>query len=258
MSISLAEREIIKEMDKDNLYIVTGSSKGIGEALVEKLLEAPKNHVIGIARSQKSLSNPRFTALSLDLSDMQEILDNLGRIFPVGDFQKIVLVNNAGWIGEIQHLGKMAPESIQRIFMLNTIAPTVLMNAFVNAYGDQKNVNRMIVNISSGAAKKAIDGWSCYSASKAAVNMLSEAAAAEAKIDQTGIRIFSVAPGVVDTAMQEDIRSADVMSFSSLSRFVELKEKQQLSSPSFAAGKIIELIQSADKFDGVLLDVREF
>jgi benzil reductase ((S)-benzoin forming) len=258
VSISLAEEEIIKEMAKDKLYIVTGSSKGIGAALVKQLLKDPGNSVIGIARSQKSLSDPRFTALSLDLSDYKGILDHLEQIFPVGDFQEIVLVNNAGWIGEIQHLGKMAPEGIYRIFMLNTIAPTVLINAFIKTYGNQKGVNRMIVNISSGAAKKAIDGWSCYSASKAAVNMLSEAAAAEAKLDGTGIRIFAVAPGVVDTAMQQDIRSADAVSFSSLSRFVELKEKQQLSSPSFAAGKIIELIQNAEKFDEVLLDVREF
>lgn len=258
MSISLAKEEINKEMAKNKLYIVTGSSKGIGEALVKQLLADPENYVIGIARSQHSFSDSRFTALTLDLTDMQEILDNLDHIFPSGDYQEIVLVNNAGWIGEIQHLGKVTPESIQRIFMLNTISPTVLMNAFIKTYGNQKDINRMIVNISSGAAKKTIDGWACYSASKAAVNMLSEAAAAEARLDQTGIRIFSVAPGVVDTAMQQDIRSADAASFSSLSRFVELKEKQQLSSPSFAAGKIVELIQNAHKFDVVLLDVREY
>lgn len=258
MSISLAEGEIFKEMVRDKLYIVTGSSKGIGEALVGQLLGDPKNHVIGVARSQKSLPNPRFTALSLDLTKIEEVLANLKQFFPAGDFQEVVLVNNAGWIGEIQHLGKIEPESIQRIFMLNTIIPTVLMNAFIKVYGNQKEINRMIVNISSGAAKKAIDGWSCYSASKAAVNMLGEAAAAEAKLDKNGIRIFSVAPGVVDTAMQAEIRSADGESFSSLSRFVELKEKNQLSSPSFAAGKIIELIQNAEKFDEVLLDVREF
>lgn len=239
-------------MSNNALYIVTGSSKGIGEALVQQLLENPDNQVIGVARSQEALPHPRFQAITIDLSNFQEILDHINGIFPEGDFWKVVLVNNAGWIGEIEHLGKMSPESIYKTFVLNTIAPTLLMNAFIKKYGDQKDKQRLIINISSGAAKKAVDGWACYSSSKAAINMLSEAAALEAELDETGIRVFSVAPGVVDTAMQSDIRAADKKAFSLLDKFVGLKENQQLSTPEYSASKLIELMDKPNKFPAVL------
>jgi len=245
-------------MPRSALYIITGSSKGIGKALVEQLLAKNENQVIGIARSQQELVHPRFLALALDLSDMGEILKNLDKMIPEGEFEKVVLVNNAGIIGPIEHLGKLDPKSIHQVFMLNTIAPAILMNTFVRKYGSLKEVERLIINISSGAAKKAIDGWACYSASKSAINMLSEAGAVEAALDKTGIRIFSVAPGVVDTDMQAEIRTADVKAFSTLSKFVGLKENQQLSSPMHTASKIMELMDNPSRFEGVQQDVREY
>jgi benzil reductase ((S)-benzoin forming) len=245
-------------MPRSALYIITGSSKGIGKALVEQLLAKNENQVIGIARSQQELVHPRFLALALDLSDMGEILKNLDKMIPEWEFEKVVLVNNAGIIGPIEHLGKLDPKSIHQVFMLNTIAPAILMNTFVRKYGSLKEVERLIINISSGAAKKAIDGWACYSASKSAINMLSEAGAVEAALDKTGIRIFSVAPGVVDTDMQAEIRTADVKAFSTLSKFVGLKENQQLSSPMHTASKIMELMDNPSRFEGVQQDVREY
>ncbi|WP_291783623.1 SDR family NAD(P)-dependent oxidoreductase [Cecembia sp.] len=245
-------------MSKTALYIVTGSSKGIGKALVQQLLKDPNNQVIGVARSQEQLKNPRFKGLAMDLSNLQEILKNVDAMFPSGDFGKIALVNNAGWIGEIEHLGKMSPESIYKIFALNTISPTILMNAFIEKYAGLKEAERLIVNISSGAAKKAIDGWACYSSSKAAINLLSEAAALEAELDESGIRVFSVAPGVVDTAMQSDIRAADKKSFSLLDKFVGLKENKLLSTPDHSASKLIALMEEPERFKGVLQDVREY
>ncbi|RZS96603.1 SDR family NAD(P)-dependent oxidoreductase [Cecembia calidifontis] len=241
-----------------NLFIVTGSSKGIGRALVELLLKDQNNKVIGISRSQKPIAGPGFSGLNLDLSDMGQIIENLEKIFPNDNFRKIVLINNAGWIGEIKHLGKLDPESIRKIFMLNTVAPTILMNTFIQRFAHRKDAERLIINISSGAAKKAIDGWACYSASKAAINMLSEAASLEASLDKTGIRVFSVAPGVVDTDMQSEIRSADEGSFSSLSKFVGLKENNLLSTAEYAAQKLLELIRNPDRFQTVLQDVREY
>lgn len=189
---------------------------------------------------------------------MDELLGNLDEIFPVGDFEKVILINNAGWIGEIAHLGKLSNESLRQIFEVNTIAPAVLMNEFVKRYGKLQGVKRIVINISSGASSKAIDGWSGYSASKAALNMLTQAAQTESDIDQTVIRFFAVAPGVVDTEMQQNIRNASLDGFSSLPRFIGLKESGQLSSPEFAAGKILYLVNNVEKFDGVIQDVRNF
>jgi benzil reductase ((S)-benzoin forming) len=170
----------------------------------------------------------------------------------------VILINNAGWIGEISHIGKLSNQSISHIFEVNTIAPAILMNAFVKVYGKMKGAKRIVINVSSGAATKAIDGWSGYSASKAALNMLTQTAQIEAELDQSGIKFFAVAPGVVDTEMQQEIRNASSDDFSTLPKFIGLKESGQLSSPEFAAEKILYLIDNAEKFDGVLQDVRNF
>lgn len=245
-------------MPLSTLYIITGSSKGIGAAMVDLFLQEEDCEVIGVSRSVVHRNSPNYTHLKIDLGQIDELIDRMGEIFPKKDFKKIVLVNNAGWIGEIKHFGNLIDQSIKNIFEINTIAPAILMNAFVRNYHHQADAERIVVNISSGAAKKSVDGWSGYSASKAALDMLSKTAQLEAELDNNGIRFFAVAPGVVDTDMQTDIRSASEDSFSSLTKFKSLKENNQLSNPQHAAEKVLFLIKNPNQFSEVLQDVREF
>lgn len=245
-------------MSGSNLYIITGSSKGIGDAIVRQLLRDRSNEVIGISRTVEDRNNPHFKHIRINLSNIEILMRSTDEIFPFKEYQKIVLINNAGWIGQIDHLGDLEYKNIQKIFEVNTIAPTVLMNAFIKKYRALNQSERIVVNISSGAARKALDGWSCYSSTKAALNMMTEAAQVEAEMNKSGIRFFAVAPGVVDTEMQSDIRSAKESSFSALRKFKELKENNELLNPVEAAEKILYLIQNADKFSGVLQDIRQF
>ena len=226
--------------------------------MVDLLLQKEDCEVVGISRSKVFKNSSSYTHLEIDLGQIDKLNDRVVEIFPKKEFKKIVLVNNAGWIGEIAHFGDLENESIQKIFEINTIAPAILMNAFVKTYGTCTNCERIVVNISSGAAKKSIDGWSGYSASKAALDMLTKTAQIEADLNGIGIRFFAVAPGVVDTDMQSDIRSASEKNFSSLPKFKTLKETNQLSSPIHAAERLLFLIQNSDKFKDVLQDVREF
>jgi len=245
-------------MSFGSLFIITGTSKGIGEALVRQILQRNSARVIGIARSPSYISHPNYRHVICDLNELSHLENRLDYIFPDGKFERIVLINNAGVIGEINHLGKLPHQSIHQIFKVNTIAPAILMNAFIIKYALLKEAKKIVVNISSGAASKAIDGWSGYSASKSALNMLTQTAQNEADLNRNGIRFFAVAPGVVDTDMQFEIRNASPDAFSSLPKFLALKENRNLSSPESAAEKIIYLIDNAEKFDGVILDVRDF
>ncbi len=245
-------------MSATSLFIITGTSKGIGKALVGLVLQKSQIKVIGISRSKSEVKHPNYLHIACDLGKMEEIEDKLNEIFPEGKFERIVLINNAGVIGEIAHLGKSSNQSIRQIFAINSIAPAILMNAFVKKYAQSKEAKKIVVNISSGAATKAIDGWSGYSASKAALNMLTQTAQNESELDQNGIRFFAVAPGVVDTAMQQEIRNSSSKDFSSLGNFIGLKENNQLSSPEYAAEKIMYLIENQEKFNEVIQDVRKF
>jgi NAD(P)-dependent dehydrogenase (short-subunit alcohol dehydrogenase family) len=109
------------------------------------------------------------------------------------------------------------------------------------------------VNISSGAAVKAIEGWSAYCVAKAGLTHLTRLLAAE----EPEIITVALRPGVVDTAMQTLIRSegAKAMAAEKWASFRELKETGQLLDPSIPAGKIAWLaLQAPAALSGSFLD----
>jgi benzil reductase ((S)-benzoin forming) len=122
---------------KKSLYIITGCSKGLGKALTELWVQNPENHVVGISRSEmEDMEN--FVHIRIDLGNIDSLIDSLDRIFPTGEFENIVMINNAGWIGEIAPMGKLDPKGIQAIHSINVIAPAILMNEFVKQYAASK------------------------------------------------------------------------------------------------------------------------
>lgn len=241
---------------KGSLYIITGCSKGLGKALKEKLTLEPSNQVVGISRTQME-EGINFSHLALDLGVPQSIIQNLGRIFPTGEFLRVVLINNAGTIGEIAPLGKLTSLGIEKLFSLNLIAPALLINGFIKQY--QNSISeKIVINISSGAAHKALDGWSGYCGSKAGLNQLSLVAAEEAQLNKSGIKFYALSPGIIDTEMQSEIRSTSLENFSRGERFRSYKSQGDLVSPDSVAGKICYLIDNSNRFPEVLQDVRNF
>src|SRR5690606_9251492 len=105
---------------------------------------------------------------------------------------------------------------------VNTIAPMLLCQFVLQHYPLDRPLT--IVNISSGAGRRPIPGWAAYCTSKAALDMYSQTIYLEEKERNRNIRVYSVAPGVVDTPMQETIRKSDPSTFSSLHSFILLKE----------------------------------
>ncbi|MEX2513734.1 MAG: SDR family NAD(P)-dependent oxidoreductase [Cyclobacteriaceae bacterium] len=244
-------------MQQLSLYIITGASKGLGKALVDNILNQDNHHqVIGISRSPLE-SSRNFKHYAIDLSDTKKLIALLGEIFPQADYQRVVLINNAGWIGEIAHTGYLDPDSIRKIHEVNVIAPAILMNAFMKTY-DSFRGEKLIINISSGAATKVMDGWSGYSASKAALNQMTKVAQHESDMRNRGFKLFALSPGIIDTPMQETIRSVSAENFSNISRFQSFKENNELSTPKDTAEKVGYLIRNHASFDEVLQDVRQF
>jgi len=243
-------------MEGQSLYILTGASKGLGEALKNRLLKLPNTRVIGISRSIIQVEN-NFIPLQIDLSDTNILIDKLHEIFPFGNYDKVVLINNAGWIGEIAHNGNISPMAIKTIHSVNVIAPAILMNAFMRKYKNNKGA-KIVINVSSGAAGKVVDGWSGYSSSKAALNQMTLIAQHESDLNNLRFKLFALSPGIIDTPMQESIRAASENDFSGLSKFKAFKENGDLSTPEEVAEKVLYLINNPLDFDAVLQDVRKF
>jgi benzil reductase ((S)-benzoin forming) len=241
-----------------NYYYITGTSKGIGRALVEHLLTDPSNKVVGISRSRE-IKHSNYEHVSLDLSNIDEVSGF--HFVPHHDATRIVLINNAGALGAVRPVGKLTAHTIAYTYNLNLVSPGILINNFINVY-DTVPVEKMIVNISSGAGKYPIDGWSVYCASKAGLDMFSRVVAEEQKINKArkrfDFRIFSVAPGVVDTEMQGEIRTADKTDFSRLDDFINYKSSGQLADPRLLAEKFFRILADAGSINETVISVRDF
>jgi benzil reductase ((S)-benzoin forming) len=224
-------------------YLITGASQGLGRALAEAILERPDTQVLGISR-HATIEHPRYQHQPLDLSDIEAVEHNLGKIFPPRpDAQSLTLINNAGTLGAIGYVGELPNEHFQFVFDLNVVAPAMLMNTFLRTYADQTDVPRTVLNISSGAAQRPVDGWAAYCASKAALNALSETAQKEQDLRGTGVRVWALAPGVVDTAMQAHIRTAEAGQFSEAAKFAKYQTEGQLQMPAAVAERMLSWLQ---------------
>jgi benzil reductase ((S)-benzoin forming) len=236
-----------------NIYYITGTSRGLGHAIASQLLKSEENLVIGIGRVS-SIEHPNYKHKTLDLSDTVEV--SKFRFGEHAKVDKVVLVNNAGTLGDINYLGEMENKNLVDALHINLVSPFILLNNFMKAYKREPLLQKVVLNISSGAAVNAYDGWSTYCTSKAGINMMSEVLKVEADLKNLeSLKVLSVAPGIIETKMQEQIRSTSTEQFSMLEKFVELKENDQLQSPEETAVKLLNLLNSYEGND-VFLDLR--
>jgi benzil reductase ((S)-benzoin forming) len=238
-----------------SLLILTGHSQGLGNALLDLFLQKQNFEIIGISRTILGLQSPRLKELSLDISDLDLLENQLDSIFPIGKFEEIILINNAGSIGEVKPVGQWNPKQFHALFKLNMLAPAMLTNAFVSRYG-KVNSNRIVCNISSGAAHKPLEGWSGYCSSKAGLAMFT--GVCQKENTESGIRFYSVAPGIIDTEMQTKIRESAPRYFPAIDRFKSYKSDGLLSSGTEIAQKIDFLLSNPARFEEVVQDVRSF
>jgi benzil reductase ((S)-benzoin forming) len=227
--------------------IVTGHTHGLGAAMALSLLLRGVP-VFGIARSYSDTLSTRFPDLCsqarISLDDPEAIANWLA-IPALHKFldgcTEVLLINNAGTVQPVGALSDQDPLEVARAIALNITAPLMLSAAVVQATPGKQ---RRILHISSGAGRSAYPGWSVYCATKAALDHHARAVALDA---QPGVRICSLAPGVVDTGMQAQIRATPEAQFPMRQRFVDLQRDGQLASPGDCAEQVVNYLL-ADSF----------
>lgn len=186
--------------------VITGASRGVGNALTKSFLSDPGNNVFAVSRNILSLeklageSNKDKTSGTLfcfgfDLqkgdyiSLIDEIRNKIGRID--------ILVNNAGAMAN-RPFRELTDDDFDRLFAVNMKAPFRLIRDLISLF----NKNAHVVNITSmGGVQGSVKfpGLSLYSASKGALATFTECVAEEFK-DQ-GVRVNALALGAVQTEM---------------------------------------------------------
>jgi NAD(P)-dependent dehydrogenase (short-subunit alcohol dehydrogenase family) len=251
--------------------VVSGHSRGLGAAIAGELLERGIP-VLGLARrGNAGLAAQHGDTLAevvLDLADSAALAAWLGGGALgdwLGDAGRVLLVNNAGTLQPMGPLPLQEVDAVARAVAANVAAPLMLAAAFAHAGAAAgtdasareaagKMRDRRVLHISSGAARKPYAGWSVYCATKAALDHHARAVQADAT---PGLRICALAPGVVDTAMQGEIRASTLERFPLRDRFAEMQASGGLVAPAECAMHLVDFLLDEDFGREPVADLRD-
>lgn len=228
---------------KITVFIVSGVSKGLGYALVEKILSYKSNNfnVIGISRTEPDFTIKfpnKFKWVYADFKNPQKTLDLIEFTLKNYNPYSLCFINNAGDINPIESVGKIDNKKLKDSVSVNILSPAIFINFLINHYS--KIPKLILVNITSGAANKAIKGWSLYCSAKAFMKMYFNVIEAELINNQSNnIVIKQIDPGAMNTEMQGVIRSAIIES-EQYHRLKEMHMNNELKQPEDVAEIIIK------------------
>jgi benzil reductase ((S)-benzoin forming) len=218
------------------MVIITGTSQGIGWALATFYLEKGEK-VIGIGRTS-TIQNSNYEHIYADLSQPDEV----AAIQLPTTSESLIFVHNAGILGEVTPFTNQHVSNLNCVMQVNLFSGAALMQQILHQTPLQHPLQLVI--ISSGAGKRAIPSWSAYCASKAAADLwLQTVCLEEIEKGRLSFACYAISPGVVDTGMQEQIRSVAPADFSSLKNFQALKRNDQLATPREVAQKIDRILE---------------
>lgn len=213
--------------------LITGASRGLGAAAARMAAEMGANLAI-TARSETGLAAVAAAIRSQGGAVLVAPGDVTDTAFPARLLAQIsarygrldALINNAGMLEPVAKIAEADTAVLRQNIAVNLIGPMALTQAALPYLRQSRG---RVINVSSGAAVKAMPGWAAYCASKAALNHFTRVLA----VEEPEITAIAVRPGVVDTAMQRVIREegragmpADVHA-----RFIHFHEQGDLLPP---------------------------
>lgn len=248
-----------------NYYIITGTSRGLGNAIVKGLLKSD-NHIFCISRTRNEeliqlASNKKvgLEYIAFDLFEVHKIKDMMNQIFSSinkKSINSITLINNAGILSPIKPIELCSSEEIDRNISINLTVPMILTSSFISNTGVIDSEKR-IINISSGAGKKPYYGWSNYCTSKSGIDFFTRCVSVEQINKENPVKIISFAPGIIDTDMQAEIRKTKKEYFEDIERFISFKTEGKLLQPDIVADYVIKF-SKIDINSGDILDIKQF
>lgn len=242
-------------MSLQHLTLITGASRGLGRALAEQRLSRG-DRVLAISRRAPDLAVEAWQAdLAEPLPLAARLSAWLAELDPAA-YASVTLIHNAGVISTPAPLADGDAAELSNALRVGLEAPLVLSAAFLRATAAW-SVPRKLLLISSGLGRRAMAGSAAYCAAKAGLDHLARSLALEEAARPNGARVVSLAPGVIDTDMQLQLRSADPGRFPERAKFAGLHEEGQLDSPAQAAAKVLKALDDPRLGELPVSDVRD-
>ncbi len=248
-----------------HLYVITGASRGMGLAIARQLL-APGHTVLCISRSTSEMlaretraAGATLLQWSQDLAFGEQASERLAQWLGQHDasaFDSATLINNAGVISRIGPLSEAEPADLANALRVGLEAPMQLTAAFLHAT-QHWTAARRVLNISSGMGRRAMASQAAYCAAKAGMDHFTRCLALDEALKPNGAAVCSLAPGVIDTDMQVQLRGADAAAFPDHGNFTRLKQSGQLSTPADAAARVLSYLDRPQFGANPVADVRD-
>ena len=253
-----------------HLTILTGASRGMGLAMARQLL-APDRLLLCLSRqSSEDLTREAsekaapLIQWSQDLAQTESAAQRLQEWLQTqnpANLLSATLINNAGVLTTIGPLEAAPTQGVINALRVGLEAPMLLTAAFLRVTGEWVQHGwrgpRKVLNISSGLGRHAMAGQASYCAAKAGLDHFTRGTALDEAEKPQGAKLVSLAPGVIDTDMQTQLRAGDPTVFPALDRFIGLKQQGQLSSPDQAARQVLAWLDRADFGTEPVADVRQ-
>lgn len=248
-----------------HLYLITGASRGMGLAMAQQLLNA-EHTVLCISRHRNDALAQQAATLGctldqwpLDLADGVQVAQRLTQWLAAlvsNSLASATLINNAGVLPRIAPLSASDPADLAHALRVGLEAPLVITAAFLGATQGW-GIARKVLNISSGLGRRAMASQAAYCAAKAGMDHFTRCLALDEALKGNGAKVCSLAPGVIDTDMQLQLRDAAGTAFPDHNIFANLKRNDQLTSPDDAARQVLAYLARPDFGSNPVSDVRE-
>jgi benzil reductase ((S)-benzoin forming) len=218
---------------KGRTAVITGASRGLGAGIAKAFSRAGLK--LGLCARSAPVLDDGDTVVSrqLDVTDQtavfrfaDEVSERLGPID--------LWINNAGVLEPIAFVRALDSEALMKHLAINVAGVLHGTRAYLRHLDGRDGV---LMNISSGASTKGYAGWGAYCAGKAAVDRLTECVAAE----ESALRAYAVAPGVIDTDMQKLIRSKTAEEFPNVEKFRDLKKNDAFNTVGYVAQHLLAI-----------------
>ena len=239
-----------------SIYIITGTSRGIGCAVASRLLETG-NRVFGVSRSPSPLAGERgFRAVQGSVTDpswtgplFEEVRGALAD--DDADADMLCLLNNAAVLEPMGAIEHCQAQAIRQHIEVNLTAPIVLTAQFMAYFADLQ-LRRKVVHMTSGAAHRAIPDMSLYCTSKAGISMFGACVGSEQEGSEHAYEVAAISPGMVETDMQRDMRARSVEEFRPSEQFRAARDSGAVQDTATVARKICAILEARTQMGGTV------